>query len=242
MYREWAPRAELRERSLCVWYRRSAESDPVRVVPDGCIDLVWTNGDLQVAGPDTTAWTSRMQAGTEVVGLRFHPGAAPPILGVAAVELVNQRVSVSTLWGRPGATLTARLADATTPAAAMAILQDAVRERSADAPAIDSVVRHFVEIARRQRRVMRMAAFEDLFGLSERQFRRRCMTALGYGPKTLTRILRFQHFLALADRAQQGTLADVAARAGYADQPHLNRDVVQLTGLPPGALVASRRL
>ena len=37
-------------------------------------------------------------------------------------------------------------------------------------------------------------------GVSERQLRRRFADAVGYGPKTLARVLRFQRFLALARR------------------------------------------
>src|SRR2546430_875849 len=35
-------------------------------------------------------------------------------------------------------------------------------------------------------------------GLSERQLRRRCHDTVGYGPKTLQRVLRFRRFLARA--------------------------------------------
>ena len=234
-YREWAPGAALREHTSRVWYRRVGSDDAaaVRIVPDGCIDLIWMNGEVHVAGPDTTAWLSRNAAGTEIVGARFHPGAAPPILGVPASELVNLRVPISDLWGRPRAALSAD-----TPGTAMRMLQDLIRRRADEAPAVDPVVRRFVELARTPRQ-RPLPELEQMFGLSERQLRRRCDTALGYGPKTLSRILRFQHFLALARRARAGSLAQVAADAGYADQPHLTRDVVRLTGLPPAALVAS---
>jgi AraC-like DNA-binding protein len=242
-YREWAPQAALREQAACVWIRRVGRdvARPVRVVPDGCIDLIWMNGDLHIAGPDTKAWLSHISPGTDIVGLRFRPGAAPPILGIPATELVNQRVPTSALWGRAGAALTSRLQGAATPARALEVLQDGVRARASNAPAIDPVVRHFVAMVSGadRRYETRLPAFEEMFGLSERQLRRRCLAALGYGPKMLTRILRFQHFLELARPAPAGTLAQVAAQAGYADQPHLNRDVVGLSGLSPAALVAS---
>lgn len=37
------------------------------------------------------------------------------------------------------------------------------------------------------------------------------------------------------------TVAEVAARHGYADQSHLTRDVVRYAGEPPVALAVSRR-
>src|SRR5438477_168260 len=39
----------------------------------------------------------------------------------------------------------------------------------------------------------------DEVGLSPRQLRRRCHAAVGYGPKTLQRVLRFRRFVSLID-------------------------------------------
>jgi AraC-like DNA-binding protein len=74
-------------------------------------------------------------------------------------------------------------------------------------------------------------------GVSERQLRRRFEDAVGYGPKTLARVLRFQRFLALA--AGGGDLARLALSAGYADQAHLTRECRRLAGRTPVALLAS---
>ncbi|PWU53110.1 AraC family transcriptional regulator, partial [Micromonospora globispora] len=60
-------------------------------------------------------------------------------------------------------------------------------------------------------------------GLGQRALHRRSLSLFGYGPKTL---------------ARAGTpLAEVAARAGYADQAHLTRDVRELAGVPPTRLL-----
>ncbi len=64
---------------------------------------------------------------------------------------------------------------------------------------------------------------------------RRCLTAFGYGPKTLARILRLQRGLALARCGVP--FAETAARAGYADQPHLAREVRDLAGTTLGELL-----
>jgi transcriptional regulator GlxA family with amidase domain len=79
-------------------------------------------------------------------------------------------------------------------------------------------------------------ALPSLVGLGERQLRRRFDDAVGYGPKTLQRVLRFQRFLALA-RLGGEDLAGLAFAAGYADQAHLTRECGRLAGLPPAALL-----
>jgi AraC-like DNA-binding protein len=68
-------------------------------------------------------------------------------------------------------------------------------------------------------------------GVSERQLRRRFADAVGYGPKRLARVLRFQRFLGLAEHG--GDLARLALDAGYADQAHMTAEVTELAGLSP---------
>ena len=50
-------------------------------------------------------------------------------------------------------------------------------------------------------------------------------------------MLRFQRFLARA-RNGDGDLARTAADLGYADQAHLTRECVRLSGLTPARLAA----
>ncbi|MGH3238417.1 MAG: hypothetical protein ACRDOH_35205 [Streptosporangiaceae bacterium] len=61
-------------------------------------------------------------------------------------------------------------------------------------------------------------------GLSLRLLRRRCHAAVGYGPKTLQRVLRFRRFVSRIDACPYSQkspevldLAAIAAEAGYAD-------------------------
>ncbi|WP_308290696.1 helix-turn-helix domain-containing protein [Micromonospora sp. RL09-050-HVF-A] len=73
-------------------------------------------------------------------------------------------------------------------------------------------------------------------GLGPRALHRRSQALFGYGPKTLARILRLRRALTLAGRGVG--LAEVAARAGYADQAHFTRDARDLAGVPPTTLLA----
>jgi AraC-like DNA-binding protein len=86
-----------------------------------------------------------------------------------------------------------------------------------------------------------VAGLADRIGFSERHLRRRCVAALGYGPKTLDRILRFQCFRRLAARDGRLSLAELAAAAGYADQSHLTRECLRLAGETPAAHLAGAR-
>ncbi|MFI6154118.1 helix-turn-helix domain-containing protein [Kitasatospora sp. NPDC051170] len=200
------------------------------VLPDGCMDLIWTGGRLLVAGPDTCAFRPGPGQGGPWAGVRLRPGAMPALLGVPACELRDQRVDLAAL--RPAAEvsrLIGRIDTAPDPAAA---LEDLALHLAAEAPPEDGLVRAVASALAAGRGV---AATAETVGLGARQLHRRSLAAFGYGPKTLARILRLQRALALARSGVP--LAETAARAGYADQAHLARDVRELAGTPVTSLL-----
>ncbi|MFF4488646.1 helix-turn-helix domain-containing protein [Streptomyces sp. NPDC001544] len=221
MYQERASRLT----GAVVW-RRTLEDPAVRparpVLPDGCMDLLWNEGRLLVAGPDTHAYVPGGRP-RRWAGVRFRPGTASALLGVPAYELRDQRVELADLW--PAARvrrLSARVAAAPDPARA---LEDIALERAAEAGPPDPLLGRLVTALDAGRPV---AATADGLGLGARQLHRRCLSAFGYGPKTLARVLRLQRALALVRAGVP--FAESAVRAGYADQPHLAREVRDLAG------------
>jgi AraC-like DNA-binding protein len=243
VYVERLAAADLTGHVQSIWYRRVGDEElarPMRVLPDGCMDLIWTRGGLLVAGPDTAAQVPRFAPGTEVVALRFRPGAAVPVLGVPAHELVDMRVDAAAIWGPIATDVSARLEAVQCPVEAADILQEAIRRRLTTAPEHDRVVRQLVaEVIRAggdpALRVERLAGELDL---SERQLHRRCSAALGYGPKTFARIVRFQRFIERARSAPARSLGELAYDSSYADQPHLTREARRLAGVSPAVLLA----
>ena len=216
-----------------VW-TRTALGGEYRILPDGCMDLLLTNDDLVVAGPDSRAWTGTADdRGTRYAGLRFAPGSAPAFLGVPARELLNQRVPLAELWS-PSRTrqLRDRILSAPDRSAALDLEVATLTEEPADR-LITHVLRSVrTGLLRGSAGVSRLAG---TIGLSERQLHRRCLDAFGYGPKMLDRVLWMNVAL---DHARTGlTLADVAVLTGYSDQAHFTRDVKALTGLPPKILL-----
>jgi AraC-like DNA-binding protein len=210
-----------------IWTRTTLPGETGRVLPDGCLDLIWSDGTLMVAGPDTGAFVMTTPVETRYTGLRFRPGTGPGILGVPANELRNQRVPLAALWpGGQVRRLTEQLAEAPDPAV---LLEDLAAARSGTTDPVVGAV-----LSGLDRPVADIASEANL---SERQLHRRCQAAFGYGAKTLARILRMGHALNLA---RNGTpFASVAAAAGYADQAHLSREIKSLTGLPLGELTRS---
>jgi AraC-like DNA-binding protein len=216
-----------------LWTRTAGPGDPAAhpVLPDGCMDLIWSEGRLFVAGPDTRAHASGAgSAARRYAGIRFAPGTAPAYLGVPAHELRDRRVDVDCLWrGADARRLTERIDAAADPAAE---LERAAAALVAAAGPPDPLLARVVAALDAGRGVAETAAAA---GLGTRLLHRRALAAFGYGPKTLARVLRLRRALALARAGVP--FAGTAALAGYTDQAHLSRDVRALTGTTLGRLI-----
>jgi len=217
------------------------------------MDLLWTGTQLLVAGPDTaphpyrppTAGSpapvtsgSATRAGAPrygpagddadadaltAAGLRFRPGVLPALLGTPAAELRDARVPLEQFLPRAAHRVTSLLVDGAGPGPVLVELAAALPGEPPD-PGVRAA-------AARLARGATAADTADALGWTTRTLHRRSLAAFGYGPATLRRVLRFRRALALL-RAGVAP-ADVAARTGYADQPHLSREVRAFAGASP---------
>lgn len=222
-----------------MWAKEAAEEYVGSTIPHGSVELVCTIGESpRFIGPQTTRITEKMPPGTAAVGLRFWPGAAGPVLGMTAIQLTDRQVDAALVWGRSAELIGERIAAAPSVTDAVAVLEEAVWARLAHAPDAgvpDAVV---MEAVRRLRpwRVCQIGPLSRELDISERQLRRRFHATVGLSAKTLQRLLRFQGFLAVAQRPHTD-LGRLAADLGFADQPHLTRESVRLAGQPPSTLL-----
>ena len=141
-YREFSPPLHLRQHVVCFWHHPAeAPASGTAVLPDGCIDVIWTSHRPPiVAGPMTVPVIPTLTTGTELVGMRFRPGIAPFLLGVSARELVDRHVLLRDIWParrhRPWAEATA----GDDLAAKLAAIQTALTTRLASVDAVDPIV------------------------------------------------------------------------------------------------------
>jgi len=242
-YQEFTPPSLLKENVLCIWtqtIKTSRGSHSHLVLPDACVDIVFINNDAPVVvGPWTKSFVADLAAGTTVVGVRFHPGRAPSLLGVPAHTLVNQSVPLDTISRSPLRNQLSRIADEpnieTKRSALVAGLFNSLPNRSAFDQAVSVAIRWLARDANGH-----VQQLSKWIGLSSRQLQRRFSSAVGYGPKTFHSILRFQRILNLASGEQNGeTLADLALQAGYADQAHMAREVRRFSDRQPKRVLRS---
>ena len=242
-YDERPPVPQLSGVVRTVWIQRSGDAAYVqRHLPTGGVEILFPiGGHPELLGPLTGPKVDVMAAHATIVGVRFHPGTAPPF-ATALEDLVDQRVRLAELWGSSADRLLEVMVRAGTPERALMIVQAHLLHEFRRAGRADPLVSEAVQVLMPWNPVD-VRTLANHLSLSPSQLRRRCLQAVGVSPKVLQRTLRFQGFLALAQSGVTATgrrgadgLAGLAIDAGYADQAHLNRECLRLSGVTPGQL------
>jgi len=244
MYREYPAPAALASFVECFWRRDlldDADEGGGVVLPDGRVDLVWIAGhEPLIAGPQTRVLARPLAPPFVAVGARFHPSVGPPLLGIPAYELIDQRVPLAAIDTAAAAALHRRLPELAGPDALETSAGTWLASWLATADEPDPFVREATRLL--DDADTRVGWVARAVGLSERELLRRFRASVGYGPKTLQRVLRFQRAVAALGlrREPLHDLARIAAWAGYSDQAHMNREARELSGLTPVQLACSR--
>jgi AraC-like DNA-binding protein len=243
-YVERAPLPELAGVLRTVWIQRTGSKAYVqRHLPTGGVEIHFPlGGRPRLLGPLTGPQLEVIPAHITIVGVRFRPGT-PPLLPMELDGLVDHGVGLDELWGSSVDRLVDAMARVETPERALMIAQAHLMHGFRTADRVDRLVGEAVG-ALMPWHPVDVGTVATHLALSASQLRRRCLHAVGVSPKVLQRTLRFQGFLALAQAGATPTglrgadgMAGLAVDAGYADQAHLSRECLRLTGLTPRQLL-----
>ena len=172
----------------------------------------------------------------ECLQVRLSPLVARSMLG-AGVELSGLVVTLDAVWGPDAARIQEQLRAAASWPDRFAIAEAALARRQQARPAVDPEVAFAwrrIAASRGRVRVERLAAET---GWSRKRLWARFGSQIGLTPKRAGRLVRFDHAASLLTAGRSAAV--VAADSGYADQPHLHRDVLAFAGMTPAGIAVS---
>ena len=224
--------------TLTPWFAQAAvttagpgEEVAVLEEPDHATTLTWRPGtnDVLVIGPRSRARYHAAQAGALCLRLSFRPGRTAEFLGRPVRDFLDRTVALRA--DAAGAILQVLNDSAPAPGAALRILNDTVRTPGGimheplirEAAALLTTGLPVTDTARR-------------LHLSERHLRNIFVAALGLTPSRFVGIERVRSVLRHID----GSLPELARRAGYYDQSHMTAEFRRLMGVPPHAFRSRR--
>ncbi|MFZ5544560.1 MAG: helix-turn-helix domain-containing protein [Pseudomonadota bacterium] len=256
---QWRPGALAHVVSLLWSFDGALNMARERVFPDGSVELIVHLGaryrsvldDRHRDGYPTLCFTGlRMQpevvqapAGrTTVVGVRLTPLGAQALLRGAHTEACGLTLDLHDVLGPMARALADALADARGPLGQLRAAARWVAARLREAAPVDPAVRWVYEQIMATRGCAPIGTLCERAGVSPTKLPARFRALVGVTPKQFARIARFRHALALLGAPSASPLlADVAAQAGYVDQPHFNAEFRALAGMSPGAYLHALR-
>ena len=257
IYRAFPPPPRLARHVECIWYlrkRADATEPPDRILPDGCMELVFnlrtpfSQADASgrfvrqppalLVGQLTRFVLLQPAAEIEVIAARFKPAGAHAFFRFELDELTDRYVALDRL-DRGWCELAERLGNAPTLAARVQALEAGLLQRFDVDPIRSARTTTAIEWMQAAEAPPRIEAVAQALGVSARQLERMFRREIGLAPKHFARLTRFRRMLGVLDRADP-QWADLAARAGYSDQPHLVREFREFAGLAPRACLAEQ--
>lgn len=171
----------------------------------------------------------RASSTTDIVGIRFRTAAARSVLTLPLAELTNRVEPLAHVAPRLSQTLTAAAERNEAPAARVAALAGVLLRNVVSAP--DPLAVAAMRTLDASGSSVGLVAAR--LGVTQRTLERRVREHAGLPPNVMRRLLRFRRAFRLLDEAPPGRWGQVAARAGYFDQPHMIRDFRQFAGSAP---------
>lgn len=180
--------------------------------------------------------TSLSRAVGEMEGLHVHMCliSLGRLFGLPMAELIDRVVRLSDLPETGASDLGHRLLGTKSPEQKRALLDEALVKRLVNAPASDPLREVLTALSRRRA----VGAIAAELGWSRKRLARRLRDTTGLLPREYLSLLRFERFADLLQTRPHLSLAEMAAHAGYADQPHLARAVSRFARTTPSDLRA----
>ena len=252
-YKVYEPAKELQPFIKCFW-SLEATASPVaekqRIVPDGCMEMIFHCGDLYeqflddgktilqprsfVFGQITRPLEIAPTGASNIIAARFHPDGFAPFNTMPLPEMENKAVSLNSLFNKEGLQLEKQVLGASTTAKRITIIETFLLNKLSSPEVTDRVAKQSVETLIKLKGQLSVDDLAAQLKINRRQLERKFSSAIGLSPKQLAKVIRLQATLKMLEKRQFTSLTSLAYENGYFDQAHFIKDFKEFTGMSPG--------
>lgn len=216
-----------------------AENVPLRIVPDGCIDLFFEYGrdDMQgyVCGTRLLYTCEEWKGKEEVFGIRFMPGVQPELIDCTMRELLGKKLPIeSVLKGDHG--WLKKLKEEHDFYQRIRIFIEAYTkvEKQRKKPfGKQELVQSVKQMVYESDGKIKVSEMQERTGYSVRYINKAFIEEMGFSPKTFCKITQFQRALEFLNYGAPDKMTDAAVYMGYYDQPQFIHDFKKYAGITP---------
>ena len=210
---------------------RVVEGERSEVCAEVCVGGIQT-GPLVIESPGSRC---------RIMGVQLRPVGAYRLFGLPLAELAGQsNVDLQDVVGATAAELRERCLESGSAEEQVRRAAAWIEGRIARALEADPAIAWTAAQIQDRQGAVSISRLRDRTGLTRTRLAAGFRDQIGVTPKLYARILRFRRTLGLINQGEE-PLAEIALAAGYYDQPHMNAELRELSGLAPGEFLAAAR-
>lgn len=238
VYLEYAPNPRLKDFVACYWSLKTTENANLtnhRVLPDGCIDLVFDNfsGTSGVmVGSMTSAVAVNLPPMSRFFGVRFRPGGAASFIKISLKEITDAQLNLIGVWRDADAELSTISVNAEFRQQ-ISIIENFLERKFIGGNSLNPKITAAVDIFISSEGKCSIDTLSRKLEISRQHLNHIFTEVVGLNLKTFARITRFQFALKRARRSPLKDWADLALESGYYDQAHFISEFKSITKLTP---------
>ena len=260
-YQTFQPHPDLDALIKCYWTLEvpAEKSLKQRIVPDGCIEMIFTLGDdikrytsqnefiiqprAMVLGQITGPFFIEPTGYVNSFAVRFYPYGFANFAATAIKNLANKETPINVLFGdKPARELEHKMINAANTKHRIEIAEDFLLQKLKDKTTIDSIVKATVDT------ILLTEGSESINSIlknhlsKRRQLERKFFNQVGLSPKQLGKVIRLQTALKMLLNQQYESFTKIAYESKYYDQAHFIKDFKEFTGANPKDFLADEEL
>ena len=258
IYKTIEPNIDLAAFVKCYWTldaQKEIISEKQRIVPDGCIEMIFHYGDLYkqddkngsyivqpkcfVFGQITHPLDIEPTGETGIFAIRFHPEGFTPFSTIPINEMENRAVSLHELFNKEGLHIEKEILNAITNENRVEIIEAFLLSKLITPESIDRVAKSSVEMILQLNGQLSIDELAKHLKINRRQLERKFSSVIGLSPKQLSKIIRLQATLKMLVNKQFTSITAVAYEGEYYDQAHFIKDFKEFTGVSPKKFYAN---
>lgn len=251
-YQQYDAAEELQPFIKCYWSLEApalAEAEKQRIVPDGCMEMIFHFGDLYqqffedgthitqprcfVFGQITSPLEIAPTGVSGIVAARFHPDGFIPFSLFPVQQMENKAIALNQLFGDDAMPLEQAVLNAATNEERIQIISQFLLSRLQSAEVRDRITKLSIDALIQSNGQLNVNELAEQLQINRRKLERKFSSAIGLSPKQLSKMIRLQTTLKMMEQKQFTSLTSLAYENGYYDQAHFVKDFKEFTGVSP---------
>lgn len=238
VYLEYSPSPRLNPFVASYWSLQVSEikePENYRVLPDGCIDLLFDNISRPsgvIVGSMTKSVSVTLQPNAKYFGVRFRPGGASSFLNISLKEIADTQLKLEDVW-RNAYSEFSDVMDNKQVKRQIETVENLLEKQLSNNAIGNRKVQAAITLLNAHDGNYSVNMLSKTLEISRQHLNRIFTEAVGLNLKMFSRIVRLQAALKCARRAPVNDWALFALESGYYDQAHFISDFKDLTGVTP---------